>query len=144
MAKWETAAHFASWLALCPDNDITGGRVVYTRVRKVNNRAGQMFRLAAHSLHHSQTPLGGYLRRMKAKLGPAAATTATAHKIAVIFYTMVKDHVETTRRSGPPEMPNVNSARPPDSGVERRAAAINSCPSPRRPLCNITAGSLRA
>ena len=94
MAKWETAGHFASWLALCPDNDITGGRVVYTRVRKVNNRAGHMFRLAAHSLHHSQTPLGDYLRRMKAKLGPAAATTATAHKIAVIFYTMVKCQVE--------------------------------------------------
>jgi transposase len=94
MTKWETAAHFASWLALCPDNDITGGRVVYTRVRKVNNRAAQLFRLAAHSLHHSQSPLGDYLRRMKAKLGPAAATTATAHKIAVIFYTMVKRQVE--------------------------------------------------
>jgi transposase len=94
MGKWETAAHFVSWLALCPDNDITGGRVVYTRVRKVNNRAGHLFRLAAHSLHHSQTPLGDYLRRMKAKLGPAAATTAVAHKIAVIFYTMVKYQVE--------------------------------------------------
>ena len=94
MTKWETAAHFASWLALCPDNDITGGRVVYTRVRNVHNRAAQLFRLAAHSLHHSQTPLGDYLRRMKAKLGPAAATTATAHKIAVIFYTMVKRQVE--------------------------------------------------
>ena len=38
--------------------------------------------------------MGDYLRRMKAKLGPAAATTATAHKIAVIFYTMVKRQVE--------------------------------------------------
>ena len=39
-------------------------------------------------LHHSPTPLGNYLRRMKAKLGPKAATMATAHKIALIFYTM--------------------------------------------------------
>jgi hypothetical protein len=31
---------------------------------------------------------------MKAKLGPKAATMATAHKIAVIFYTMVKNQVE--------------------------------------------------
>ncbi len=38
--------------------------------------------------------MGDYLRRMKAKLGPAAATTATAHKIAIIFYTMVKNQVE--------------------------------------------------
>lgn len=61
--------------------------------RRVNNRAGTLFRLAAHSLHRSQTPLGDYLRRMKAKMGPAAATTATAHKIAIIFYTMVKNQV---------------------------------------------------
>src|SRR3982074_3097204 len=44
--------------------------------------------------HHDQTPMGHYLRRMKAKLGPAGATTATAHKIAIIFYTMVKQQVE--------------------------------------------------
>jgi len=40
------------------------------------------------------TPLGNHLRRMKAKLGPQAATMATAHKIAVIFYTMIKNQVE--------------------------------------------------
>ena len=38
--------------------------------------------------------MGNYLRRLKAKLGPAAATTATAHKIAIIFYSMVKNQVE--------------------------------------------------
>jgi transposase len=40
------------------------------------------------------SPLGTYLRRMKSKLGPRAATTATAHKIAVIFYTIVTKQVE--------------------------------------------------
>ena len=59
-----------------------------------NNRAGQLFRMAAYSLDRSLTPLGDYLRRMKAKIGPQAAHTATAHKIAVIFYTMVKNQVE--------------------------------------------------
>jgi transposase len=94
MTKWPTSAHFISWLALCPDNDISGGKLLWRRVRTVKNRAGHLFRLAAFSLHHSPTPLGNYLRRMKAKLGPKAATTATAHKIAVIFYTMVKNQVE--------------------------------------------------
>jgi transposase len=94
MSRWPTAAHFVSWLALCPDNDISGGRVLWRGMRKVHNRAGHLFRLAAHSLHHDETPLGDYLRRMKSKLGPAAATTATAHKIAIIFYTMVKKQVE--------------------------------------------------
>jgi transposase len=94
MSKWPTAAHFVSWLALCPDNDISGGKLLWRGVRTVKNRAGHLFRLAAFSLHHSLTPLGNYLRRMKAKLGPRAATTATAHKIAVIFYTIVKNQLE--------------------------------------------------
>jgi len=94
MSKWPTAGHFVSWLALCPDNDISGGKLLWRGVRTVKNRAGHLFRLAAFSLHHSLTPLGNYLRRMKAKLGPEAATTATAHKIAVIFYTMVKKQIE--------------------------------------------------
>jgi transposase len=94
MSKWPTAPHFVSWLALCPDNDISGGKLLWRGVRTVKNRAGHLFRLAAFSLHHSPTPLGNYLRRMKAKLGPRAATTATAHKIALIFYTMVKNQVE--------------------------------------------------
>ena len=64
------------------------------QMRKGNNRAEQMFRLAANSLHHNNRPLGEYLRRMKAKLGTAGAITATARKIAIIFYTMVKNQVE--------------------------------------------------
>lgn len=94
LSKWPTAAHFASWLALCPDNDISGGQVLWRGMRKVNNQAGRLFRLAAYSLHHSKTPMGDYLRRMKSKIGPTAATTATAHKIAIVFYTMVKNRVE--------------------------------------------------
>ena len=79
---------------MCPDNDISGGRVLWKGTRKVRNRAGQIFRMAAYSLHRSSTPLGSYLRRMKSKLGPKAATTATAHKIAVIFYTIVTKQTE--------------------------------------------------
>jgi hypothetical protein len=94
MSRWPTAAHFVSWLALCPDNDISGGKLLWRGMRVVKNRAGHLFRLAAYSLHHSSTPLGNYLRRMKAKLDSKAATTATAHKIAIIFYTMVKNQVE--------------------------------------------------
>jgi transposase len=94
MSRWPSAAHFVSWLGLCPDNDISGGKVLWRGARQTKNRAGTLFRLAAHALHRDQTPMGDYLRRMKAKLGPAAATTATAHKIAVIFYTMVSKQVE--------------------------------------------------
>jgi transposase len=91
MRQWPSAGHFASWLLLCPDNDISGGRVLWKGMRKGNNRAGQMFRLAANSLHHNNTPLGAYLRRMKAKLGPAGGITATAGKIPLIFYSLRKN-----------------------------------------------------
>jgi transposase len=94
MSRSQTAAHFVSWLALCPDNDISGGKLLWRGTRRIKNRAGHLFRMAAFSLHHSLTPLGNYLRRMKAKLGPKDATMATARKIAVIFYTMIKNQVE--------------------------------------------------
>jgi transposase len=94
MSPWATAAHFTSWLTLCPDNDKSGGRVLWRGMRHFKNRAAQIFRLAAYGLHRSRSPLGYFLRRMKAKIGPAAAITATARKVAVIFYTMVKNEVE--------------------------------------------------
>lgn len=94
MNRWNNVSKFVSWTALCPDNDKSGGRVLWTGMRRVNNRAGQIFRQAANSLHHSQSELGQFLRRMKAKLGNEAGVTATAHKIARIFYTVVKNQVE--------------------------------------------------
>ena len=94
MSRWPTAGHFVSWLGLCPDNDISGGHILWRGMRRTKNRAGTLFRMAAYSLGRSQEPLGRYLSRMKAKLGPAGATTATARKIATIFYTMVKNQTE--------------------------------------------------
>ena len=94
MSRWPTADHFASWLGLCPDNDISGGRVLWKGMRGTRNQAGQLFRMAALGLHHELSPMGDHLRRMKSKIGPAAAQTATAHKIAIIFYTMLKKQVE--------------------------------------------------
>lgn len=94
LSRWATSGHFTSWLSLCPDNDVSGGRVLWRGMRNFKNPAAQLFRLAAYSLHRSETPLGDFLRRMKARIGPAAAITATARKIAVIFYSMVKNQVE--------------------------------------------------
>jgi transposase len=93
LSAFPTVAHFVSWLGLCPDNDISGGRW-WRGVRKVHNRTGQLFRQAAASLHRSQTPFGDFLRRMKAKLGPLGATMATARKVAAVFYAMVKTQRE--------------------------------------------------
>ena len=85
-----TMKHFASWLALCPDNRITGGKVKSTRTKKAANRAAMAFRIAAQSLANSNTALGGFYRRIRARLGAPKAITATAHKLARIFYTLWK------------------------------------------------------
>jgi hypothetical protein len=93
LSPFPTAAHFVSWLGLCPDNDKSGGKC-WRAARKVNNKAGQMFRMAAYSLSRADNPLGRFLRRMKAHLGPAGAIIATARKIATIFYIMVSRQIE--------------------------------------------------
>ena len=97
--KWPTDKHFASWLGLCPDNQISGGKVLSTGSRRVQNRASRALRMAAQSLRTSPSSLGAFFRRMRSKLGPAKATTATAHKLAKILYHMLqgKNPVSGTR-----------------------------------------------
>lgn len=91
MSRWPTVKHFTSWLGLSPHNEISGGKVLRTRTRKTKNRANTALRLAAQSLHSSDSALGGFYRRMHAKHGPAKAITATAHKLARIIYSMLRD-----------------------------------------------------
>lgn len=90
MSKWRSEKHFCSWLGLAPHNDITGGRVIKSRTLKVHNRAAQALRLAAQSLSRSQSALGAFYRRMRARLGGEQAIVATAHKLARIIYHLLK------------------------------------------------------
>lgn len=90
MSKWPTEKHFASWLGLAPHNDISGGKVLRSKPLKVHNRAAQALRLAAQAVGRTQTALGAYYRRMRARKGPKQAIVATAHKLARIVYHMLK------------------------------------------------------
>lgn len=90
MSRFATEKHFSSWLGLCPNHQITGGKVRRRRTRKVRNRAAQALRVAAQSLHRSKSALGAYYRRMRSRCGPAKAVTATAHKLAILIYRMLK------------------------------------------------------
>ena len=90
MSRFATEKHYSSWLGLCPNHQITGGKVRRRRTRRVRNRAAQALRVAAQSLHRSKTALGAYFRRMRSRLGPAKAITATAHKLAILIYRMLK------------------------------------------------------
>ncbi len=89
LTKFRNASAFASWLGLCPANDVSGGAILRTGTRKVNSRAAKTLRLAAQTLFRSKTPLGDFYRRMRAKLGGPKAVTATAHKLARIIYHLI-------------------------------------------------------
>lgn len=89
-SKWPTVKHFTSWLGLCPNWKKTGGKVKSSRTRKGKNRAATALRLAAWSLMRSNSALGAYLRRQRARLGAPKAITATAHKLARIIYNVVR------------------------------------------------------
>ena len=91
LAKWPTQQHFVSWLNLCPNNKISGGKLISSSVLKKNpNAATQAFKYAANGLQRSDHWLGDYFRRMKAKGGNKYALVATARKLAIIYYKMVR------------------------------------------------------
>jgi transposase len=90
MSRWPSLKHFASWLGLCPQHKISGGKILSRRVRRGSSRAKRALRLAARSLHHSKSALGAFFRRLKSRHGTAAAITAAAHKLARLIYTLLK------------------------------------------------------
>ena len=91
MSPWKTVKHFTSWLNLCPGTRISGGKELKKRGKRKANRAAQAFRIGAATLGRSQTALGAFYRRIKARYGGQHAVTATAHKIARIYYTMLTE-----------------------------------------------------
>jgi transposase len=92
MSRWPTEKHFTSWLSLCPGVNKTGGRAESRngRTRASSNRAAAALRIAASTLMRADCALGAYGRRMRARLGAPKAITATARKLAIIIYNMLK------------------------------------------------------
>jgi transposase len=90
MSRWKTEAHFASWLGLCPDNRISGDKILSRGTRRVVNRAATALRIAANTLLKSRTYLGAQYRRLRTKLGAPKAITAMAHRLARLVYRMLK------------------------------------------------------
>jgi transposase len=102
MGRFPSEKQFSSWLSLSPERKVSGGKVLSTRTKASNNRAAQAFRQAAVSVQGSDSELGAYYRRMKARMGGAKAVTATAHKLARVYYRMVKhgeEYVEEGARA---------------------------------------------
>lgn len=90
MSRWRTSKHFTSWLTLSPGCKISGGKVLSAHTRKTSSRLTVALRLAAVTAGRSNTALGAFYRRLASRIGNAKAVTATARKIAVLFYNAMR------------------------------------------------------
>jgi transposase len=90
MNKWKSEHHFVSWLRLCPDNKISGNRIIGKGRLATNNRATIALKMAASTLRRSDTYLGAQFRRLRTKLGTPAAIKAMAAKLARLVYRMLR------------------------------------------------------
>lgn len=90
VSRFRHASAFASWLGLCPDKRVSGGKVLSSKTRKIKSRAALALRMGANSLCRAKGYFGDFFRRMRARLGTAQAITATAHKIARILYHVLR------------------------------------------------------
>jgi transposase len=90
LSRWKTVKHFTSWLTLAPGCKISGAKILSAHTRKSSNRVTAHLRLAAVTVGRTQTALGAFYRRLAARIGNAKAVTATARKIAVLFYNAMR------------------------------------------------------
>ena len=90
MSRWRSARAFCSWLGLCPGAKISGGKVLSRKTRKVTNRARTILRMAAWAAGKTDTWMGHFYRRIKARHGAPKAVTATARKLACVVYHLLK------------------------------------------------------
>ena len=90
LSAWPSAKHFTSWLCLAPSNKISGGKVLSSRTRRSGSRSAALLRLAAVTIGRTDTALGAFYRRLSARIGKIKAITATARKIAVLFYNALR------------------------------------------------------
>lgn len=94
LGRWKSSKQFSSWLGLCPGNKVSGGKRLGGKSKRTASYAASTLRMAASTLHRSNSALGAFFRRLRSRLGAPKATTAAAHKLAIIFYEMIKNRVE--------------------------------------------------
>lgn len=90
LSRWPTAKHFTSWLRLSPGSKKSGGKLLSAYSGKTTNRVTTHLRRAAVAVGRTNTALGAFYRRLAARIGKAKAVTATARKLAVLFYNAVR------------------------------------------------------
>ncbi|NOQ23109.1 MAG: transposase [Candidatus Aegiribacteria sp.] len=94
MSRWKSAKHFSSWLGLSPGTNVSAGKILSKKTKRTANRAASALRMSAFALSNSKSAIGAYHRRMRSRHGSPKAITATAHKLARLIYSMLKNGTE--------------------------------------------------
>jgi transposase len=89
--KFPSAKPFCSWLRLAPNNKVSGGKLLSSKVPKGINRLKFALRNAANAIGNikESTPLRDFFHRINFRKGRVSAISATARKLAVIIWNMV-------------------------------------------------------
>jgi transposase len=98
MSRWRSERAFGAWLGLAPNPRKTGGKLKSAKTRPGVNRAAQALRVAAQTLHKSNSATGAFFRRVASRRGVPKAITATAYKLARIIYAMLKHGQEYAKQ----------------------------------------------
>jgi transposase len=92
LSAFPSEHNFISWLRLCPRTPISGGKPLRKKKNKGMGatRTAAVLRMAAVSLSRSKTALGAYFRKVARKHDGAVAIFATARKLAILIYRMLR------------------------------------------------------
>jgi len=149
LANFRNASAFASWLGLCPEKQISGGKVLYTKSRRVKSRLAIALRIGANSLHHANNYFGEFFRRIVRRLGKAQAITATAHKLARIVYhvplksLIAREYSKNLRRRRFAALKAASASRPPNSASRSHRQRGHEFPTQQNCLDRVKTECLR-
>jgi len=107
VSKFDSYKKFCNWMNVVPNNKISGGKLLSSKVPKRKNPVGQILRVAANSLKTEKSHLGRYFRKIQSRKGYQAAIVATANKLGRIIYSMVQNQTEYNDTLGQEEQAKI-------------------------------------
>src|SRR5690554_5424135 len=122
-SAWKTPSCYTAWLNLSPNTEITGGKVIKTKMSKKTNIAGQAIKQAGSTVSRCRGPMGDHARSLKKRLGKKSGSIAMAHKMSRIIYSMVTNQQEYDK-----DLIKKHNARNKEDKIrslERRLAKLN-------------------
>lgn len=92
VSSWRSAKEFASWLKLCPGNNISGGKRRKSKKQASFNYIAQALRMSSLTAKKTNTALGAHIRRICGRTDKPKGIKAGAHKLATTVYSLCKEN----------------------------------------------------